>query len=319
MLIHRLTQVLLLATLGLVAWGGTVTSTNSGLACGDHWPACFEVRRAEAGEAVEPTMMPRMEGGVLIEHGHRALAATIGLGAIALVVLAFRRRPVDRALRRTAIAALALVVAQGLLGALTVRLRLPAAVTTSHLAFSMAFVGSLVVLAWQTRPAASASEAPPAHLAHGWAKAAVTAVFVQLVLGAVVRHTGSAPACTAQFPLCNGQWLPATTEQWIQTAHRLMAVVVLAVVLVASLRARHAARPLAYGALALVLTQLTLGMVTVWTGIRPLWATAHLLFGALLWVDVVALLLAVRPAAATAPAPAAPPVGRTVIAQGVPA
>ena len=309
MLLPRLAQTLLVATLVLVAWGGTVTSTNSGLACGDHWPACFEVRRAEAGEQVRPTLMPRMEGGVFIEHGHRALAATIGLGAIALVILAYRRRPLDRGLRRASVAALALVVAQGLLGALTVRLRLPAAVTTSHLAFSMAFTASLVLLVARSRPAVAAGQPRPSPAVpprvRGWALAAVGLVFVQLVLGGIVRHTGSAPVCTAQFPLCNGQWLPVSLEQWIHVIHRTMAFVVAGIVVLASvlaLRARPRARSAAIGAIVLVGVQLGLGIITVLTGIRPVWATAHLLGGALLFVDVLAMSLALGAAAARAPA-----------------
>lgn len=318
---HRLTLLTLLATLALVAWGGTVTSTNSGLACGDHWPACFEVRRAEAGEAVRATMIPRMEGGVFLEHGHRLLAASVGLFAVGLVVLAYRGRPADRVLRRTAVAALVLVVAQGLLGAVTVWMRLPAAVTTSHLAFSMAFVASLVLLAWRTGPAPAAQDEPtPAALR--LSQLAAAAVFVQLVLGAVVRHTGAAPACAAQFPLCNGQWLPETTPQWIQIVHRAWAFVVLGLVVVSALRARRArasARPFALAALGLVAVQLTLGMVTVWTGIRPLWATAHLLGGALLWVDVLAMTLALGPRGWPARRIAPPAADRPALAQGAPA
>lgn len=301
MLLHRLAKALVVATLVLVGWGGTVTSTNSGLACGDHWPACFEVRRAQAGEAVRPTLMPRMEGGVLIEHGHRALATLIGMGAIGLVLLALRQRPADRGLRRAAYASLALVVTQGLLGALTVRMRLPAAVTTLHLSFSMAFAGSLVLVAFRSRPGLPTTPSDP--VARGWSLATVLLVFTQLLLGAVVRHTGSAPVCTAQFPLCNGAWLPVTTEQWIHTVHRLVACVVLGVVIVSSLGARAKAarlgrpfaRALATGGLVLVTLQVTLGIVTVLTGIRPLWATLHLVGGALLWLDVLGTHLALGP------------------------
>ena len=321
MLLPRLAQTLLVATLVLVAWGGTVTATNSGLACGDHWPACFEVRRAEAGEQVEPTMMPRMEGGVLIEHGHRALAATIGLGAIVLVLLAYRRRPVDRGLRRTAVVALALVIAQGLLGALTVRLRLPAAVTTSHLAFSMAFTASLVVLIAGLRPSAGHAVAVPPGTRR-WGLWAVGLVFVQLVLGGIVRHTGSAPVCTAQFPLCNGHLWPATLEQWIHVTHRTMAFVVAGVVLLASVRAfraQGAARRFAIGAVALVVVQIGVGIITVLTGIRPVWATAHLLGGALLFVDVLGMWLLLGPARAGAPASAPAVREPSAILEGTPA
>jgi heme A synthase len=302
MLVHRLAKALVVATLLLVAWGGTVTSTNSGLACGDHWPACFEVRRAEAGEDVRPTLVPRMEGGVLIEHGHRALASTIGVGAIVLLALAMRERPVDRGLRRTAALARALVVVPGRRGALTVWMRLPAAVTILHLTFSMTFLGSLLLLAFRSRPGLVTGRAP----ARGVRRLTLTAaalVFAQLVFGALVRHTGAAPVCTAQFPLCNGAWLPDTGEQWIHIGHRTFAFVALGVVAWAAFAARRAAadlgrpgvRLLAGATLLFVTAQATLGVVTVLTGIRPVWATLHLVGGALVWVSVLGQHLAIGP------------------------
>lgn len=302
MLVHRLAKALVAATLLLVAWGGTVTSTNSGLACGDHWPACFEVRRAEAGEDVRPTLVPRMEGGVLIEHGHRALASTIGFGAIVLLVLAMRERPVDRGLRRAAALALVLVSVQGLLGAVTVWMRLPAAITILHLTFSMTFLGSLVYVALRSRPGRVRGQAPDG-VDRRLTFAAAALVFVQLVFGAVVRHFGAAPVCTAQFPLCNGAWLPETAEQWIHVGHRTFAFVVLGVVAWAAFAARRAAvdlgrpgvRVFAGAALLLATLQVTLGVVTVLTGIRPLWATLHLACGALVWVSVLGQHLALGP------------------------
>jgi heme A synthase len=307
MLSHRLAKGLVAATLVLVAWGGTVTSTNSGLACGDHWPACFEVVRAEAGEDVRPTLTPRMEGGVLIEHGHRALASAIGFGTIVLLVLVRRQRPVDRGLRRAATAALALVIFQGLLGALTVRMRLPAAVTILHLGFSMTFLGSLVYLAFRTRPRRT-DPPPPASRVRRWTLAAAALVFAQIVFGAFVRHLGAAPVCTAQFPKCNGAWLPETFEQWIHVGHRTFAFVVLAVVVAAGVFTRRRAaaidrawvRSVSTLAIVLVLAQVAVGLLTVLTGIRPLWATLHLAVGALLWVSVLAQHLGLGPLGAAA-------------------
>ena len=90
----------------LVIAGGLVTSTGSGLAVPD-WPLSYG------------TLFPPMVGGIRFEHSHRVIAATVGLMTLVLtlwVLFADRRRWV----RRLAIAALALVVLQGLLGGLTV-------------------------------------------------------------------------------------------------------------------------------------------------------------------------------------------------------
>jgi len=301
MLLRRLSQGLIAATLLLVAWGGIVSSSGSGLACGNHWPDCLEVERAEAGESVQPTMTPRMEGGVAIEHGHRLFAWLVGCGAIALVVAAFRRRPIDRGLRRASVVSLSLVVVQGLLGGLTVRLGLPPAVSTLHLTFSMAFAASLLYVAFRSRP--DAARLAPASEPRRLYAVAVVVVFAQLVLGALVRHTGSAPACAADFPLCNGSWLPRTVFQWVHVSHRIAALVVLVLVIVAAVRAgrraralgRPGVRALAGAAHGLVTLQVALGILTVVTGIQPHWATLHQVIGALLFLDMLAVMLGLGP------------------------
>src|SRR5438045_5115717 len=107
MILHRFAVATAVACFALLLIGGLVHNTNSGLACGTDWPRCHG------------TFMPRMEGGVLVEHGHRIAAATVGLLTIALaaaLAVRERRRALGRALRLGG-GAVALVVAQGLLGA----------------------------------------------------------------------------------------------------------------------------------------------------------------------------------------------------------
>ncbi|MGH9797394.1 MAG: COX15/CtaA family protein, partial [Candidatus Polarisedimenticolia bacterium] len=70
---HRYAVVCAAATAGLLLAGALVTSTGSGLAVPD-WPLSF-------GQ-----VLPRMEGGVLYEHGHRLVAAAVGLLTVGLAV-----------------------------------------------------------------------------------------------------------------------------------------------------------------------------------------------------------------------------------------
>src|SRR5262245_56502321 len=117
-LLHRYALVLASATFLLVVAGGLVTSTGSGLAVPD-WPLSF-------GQ-----VFPEMRGGVLFEHGHRLIGATVGLLTIGLVLLARRLEP--RAwVRALAWSALGVVVVQGVLGGTTVLLRLPDAISVAH-------------------------------------------------------------------------------------------------------------------------------------------------------------------------------------------
>src|SRR5262245_21736142 len=144
MLLYRFATATAVVCFLLLLVGGLVHNTDSGLACGRAWPACEEVAGAE------PTMTPTMTGGVAIEHGHRLLASSVGLLTIGLAAIAWRERRRGRASgARTmslAVAAVGLVIAQGLLGALTVRLGLSPAVSTSHLGMSMLFFGVLVAV-----------------------------------------------------------------------------------------------------------------------------------------------------------------------------
>src|SRR2546425_6012686 len=85
--------------------GGLVTSTGSGLAVPD-WPLSFG------------TLFPRMSGGVLFEHGHRLVAAAVGIMTVILAAW-FTLRESRAWVRRLAYVAMGAVVAQGLLGGLT--------------------------------------------------------------------------------------------------------------------------------------------------------------------------------------------------------
>src|SRR5262249_30931619 len=100
MLVHRFAVALAVATYLLILIGGLVHGTGSSLACPD-WPTCYG------------TLMPKMEGGVLIEHSHRLAAGTVTCLTIALaVMLQASRRPELRPLRPFGWMALALVIVQ---------------------------------------------------------------------------------------------------------------------------------------------------------------------------------------------------------------
>src|SRR5580692_8875172 len=116
-------------TVLLLIAGGLVWSTGSALACPD-WPLCY-------GE-----VFPAMKGQVLFEHGHRLIAASVAALTTVLAVRTFS----DRRLRGLSLLALGLVLAQALLGGLTVLLKLPLLVRVLHLATSQAFFAAILLL-----------------------------------------------------------------------------------------------------------------------------------------------------------------------------
>src|SRR6202158_4081285 len=125
MSLRAYTAFLAAATFFLVIAGGMVTSTGSALAVPD-WPLSF-------GQ-----VFPRMEGGVFYEHGHRLVAATVGFLTIILAVWLWRSAA-ETLLRKAGWIALGLVGVQGILGGVTVLLRLPAVTSVGHACLGQIF------------------------------------------------------------------------------------------------------------------------------------------------------------------------------------
>src|SRR5712671_1085326 len=325
MWVRRLAAVAAFLTLVLIVAGGLVTNTDSGLACPD-WPTCFG------------SPMPRMVGGVAVEHTHRLIATAVGLCTLGLCIGTLPRRlwlplcgvfapvllggalPVlptllvvlgfagcawvltrARGPGRLAVLALALVMAQGLLGGVTVIYGLPPTVLVLHLATSMLFLAVALVLAWRVSDART--EVPRTPLL--WVTTGLT--YFQIVLGATVRHTGAGLVCT-DLPYCRGAWWPTGVHPSVHLhmLHRAVAVAVLGLVCWNAVRlARGSAglvRALAWAGPLLVAVQIALGVHTILTFKDLVPVTAHLLVAALLLADLVSLLVLTRPSEAPQPA-----------------
>jgi heme a synthase len=291
---HRLAKLAAAATFVLLVIGGTVNPTGSSLACPEPTLVCH-------GE-----LFPPMVGGVFYEHGHRLAAMTVGLLQIALTVLLVRSG--RRGLGRLGWLLLGLVLVQGALGAITVQYKLPWFVSTGHLLLGMSYFAALIYTAFRTRPEPTVIELDrhawlrdELGRARRWIAIACGAVFVQLLIGALVRHLGAAMVCLG-MPACTmgGEWWPDAWVQDLHMIHRGAGVVVGIVTTVAAiavlLRARSwpALRWLAIAAPVLVVAQIVLGVLTVMSmrlvpiavghfagaaGLWGLWVSAWLLTG----------------------------------------
>src|SRR4030095_7774610 len=141
--VHRFAGATGVATFWLILIGGLVHGTGSSLACPD-WPTCYG------------SLMPKMEGGVLVEHSHRLAAGTVVIMTLALAGLLTMTGARDaklRALRPFGWMAVGLVFVQALLGGITVILRLPTPVSTAHTGTSLLFFLTLLYVAVRSRPA----------------------------------------------------------------------------------------------------------------------------------------------------------------------
>jgi cytochrome c oxidase assembly protein subunit 15 len=137
-----------------------------------------------------------MVGGIRFEHTHRVVAATVGLLTLILTFwIGFTER--RSAVRRLAIGALAAVVLQGILGGLTVIYRLPTAISVTHACLGPIFFAVVSCLAvilspkWPADSGTSILEYEERQF-QSLSSAAVLLVFFQMLLGAVVRHSGEA-------------------------------------------------------------------------------------------------------------------------------
>jgi cytochrome c oxidase assembly protein subunit 15 len=176
--LHRWSILLAFCTLLLVVAGAMVTSRDAGLSVPD-WPLSYG------------KLMPKMEGGIFYEHGHRMIATTVGLFTIVSLIWIFR---VDRRrwMHTLAIAALLAVIVQGVLGGMTVIMLLPWWISAPHATLAELFFSTTVAMAlftsrrWLAGPSVIPEDAE--NPIRGLSLAAPVCVLIQLFLGAMARH-----------------------------------------------------------------------------------------------------------------------------------
>src|SRR5690348_11297607 len=124
--LHRYAVFVAGATFLLIIAGALVTSNDAGLSVPD-WPTSFGTFR-----------IPRMVGGVKFEHGHRMIAGTVAILTVLLAVWLWRNEP-RRWMRRLGALAVLTVIAQAVLGGITVLFYLPVAISVSHACLAQVF------------------------------------------------------------------------------------------------------------------------------------------------------------------------------------
>jgi heme a synthase len=169
------------ATFFLIIAGALVTSNDAGLATED-WPLS------------NGQFFPAMVGNLFYEHGHRMVATTVGMLTIVLTlyILLKEKRPW---VRKLGVFALLAVIAQGLLGGLTVKLMLPLPVSTAHATLAQLFFCTTVSLAVFTSrswmEAKSLREEKGSLPLRYLCTAALVTIFLQLIVGATLRHSAT--------------------------------------------------------------------------------------------------------------------------------
>jgi len=236
---------------------------------------------------------------IFYEHGHRLIASSVGFLTIILAVWLWRAES-RRWMRWLGVAALGAVVAQGLLGGLTVLFFLPAAISTAHAGLAEIFFCMTVAIALFTSPGWKQGSANAAVDDRVRAVATTTTllIYTQILIGATMRHTGAGLAIP-DFPWMFGHVIP---DHWssgiaIHFAHRVGALFVSCAILATFAFVRtyavdrrdltNPARLLAV----LVAVQVTLGALTVLSQRDPWINSFHVVCGALVLTTSLVLTL----------------------------
>src|SRR6266567_6615353 len=217
----------------LIALGGTVLATGSGLSCPD-WPLCF-------GQAYYSGTYH-----TFLEQFHRFTAAMVSILIVLLVIGIFTRARKDRLLLAMAIIAPVLLAVQVVLGGLTVLWKLPPQIITAHLGTALAILAVVITIAVLSSKLAPSRELPAK--TRKFAQLAISnalLVYILMLLGSYVTGSGAALACPG-WPLCTpASWAVNNHLADINILHRVYAVFVGLVMLwtvIAALRRWHVAR-----------------------------------------------------------------------------
>ena len=330
--LNRFAWFICVAALFLICSGGMVTSKNVGLAVPD-WPTTF-------GYNMFLFPVSKWVGGILFEHTHRLIASAVGFLTIILAIWLWSSES-RRWVRNLGLVALAGVILQGILGGLRVTM-LRDEIGIFHACVAQAFLALLIFIAivttdfWRSlahsadsleggapatpgpdEPAqnpGSRELAPPFSLPHiatirNIAIAITLAIYVQLALGATMRHQHR-DLSILDFPTANGAWIPDTSatalakinarrdaralsdvdafQIWLQMTHRFVALLIGIGVIAFCSRVWRTApqvaalKKLSVWWLVFLFGQLTLGAWTVWSNKAADISTAHVAVGAIM-------------------------------------
>jgi len=247
----------------LIVLGAIVRISGSGMGCGDHWPLCN-------GHLVPPLN----DIPTVIEWSHRLVAGVVSILVVGLVVLDWRR----------AWPALALLIVQIILGAVTVKTGLTPAMVVLHLATAMLLLAALIV---------AARGLPDSPGLRPGSAVLLALTFVTVVFGALTANLGAMASCGG-FPLCNGQLIPtAGPLAWVHWVHRLLAYSVAGYAIWWMARDQRRAG----WVLGIVLLQITIAATMIALGFPGALQAAHAAVGAGVWAAIVTAAVGQKAAA----------------------
>ena len=311
--LRRFSKLTVFSTLFLIFAGALVKSHEVGLSVPD-WPTTY-------GKQMFAFPLSDMVGGIFYEHGHRIIATIVGFFTmIQAIWLGFSHHP--DWLKKLGFSALAMVVIQGLFGGITVLFFLPPLVSIIHGILAQTFFIMTIIIAY------SMSQERENRVDNGMVQAIRKGallmgglVYIQLILGALMRHTASGLAIP-DFPTMGGMWIPTFSSEMmaninyilfdldldsvskgqviIHFIHRLGAVIVTGTIgyfyakYGETIKANQRSKAVFISIIVIVIIQFSLGVLTVLSARSPYIASFHVVTGAALLGLCTLLLLKVN-------------------------
>ena len=284
-----LTIVTVVSIFGLVTLGGVVRLTGSGLGCPD-WPLC------------NGSIIPSLDRATLIEYSHRMAASFVGILVIATAIVVWRNYRNQPWLFIPTNLAVVALIAQVLLGGVTVLEDLSPKLVMAHLALAEVLVATMVLVAIT---ALTSPITPSLGVLHGreidrFPLVALTAMglsYILLLSGSYVATSGATIGCGQSWPLCQGEFFVDGQHPVVHMIHRFISVLA-GIAIVATLImawSRRKERPF-LGLVAVVVAGLFLGQVMV--GASVLWAgfplsarLLHLSMATLVWIGLSSMVV----------------------------
>ena len=299
--LRRFSKFTVFSTLFLIFAGALVKSHEVGLSVPD-WPTTY-------GYNMFTFPIQDMVGGIFYEHGHRLTATFVGILTVILAVwIGFTEK--RNWLRKLGYIAFCLVTIQGLFGGFTVLYFLPTSISMIHGVIAQTFLLVLILITYclsnEFFKEASIPNTRNNEMIKKWSVIVFSAVFIQLVLGAWMRHINAGLAIP-DFPTVGWSWIPLINEDtlqrindwrfdydlsnitlfpvWVHFIHRLWAVIVLITLLTFGhyyFRGEKEFNPTMTLLFLGILFQILLGAFTIWSGKDPLITSFHVVNGAFL-------------------------------------
>jgi cytochrome c oxidase assembly protein subunit 15 len=281
----RVTLAAVLLLVAIIATGGAVRVTGSGLGCPE-WPTCEEGRLA-------PALFEESSYHATVEFVNRAITGLVSLIVIAAVAGAFVRQPRRRDLTWLAAGLVGGVVGQIVLGGITVMTDLHPVSVQSHFLLSLLIVLNAVVLHGRASADPTAPSSGVSKVVERLSLVTLLVLLAAILAGTVLTGTGP----HGGDPDAQRFALHPPSVARVHGVLVEMFTALLLVTLVIAWRQRAPVRVLRRGSavIAVAIGQTVVGYVQYFTGVPALLVGIHILGAAVLWTVAVRFHLAVSP------------------------